>query len=107
MSIPDSIVSAADNTETLSTNHAEFPTFKIVGDNVDKTIKPRQETSQHHNQSLHYFHSYAVKDRIDVSSLEDNPGLPDFESIDTFSVLPTEEDKKILKDNMAIIAGKQ
>ena len=46
-------------------------TFKIVGDNIDKTIRPRQETSQHHTQSLHYFHSFAVKDRCDVSGLED------------------------------------
>lgn len=46
-----------------------LPTFKIVGDNIDKTVRPRQETSDSHTKSLHYFHSYAVKDRVGVTML--------------------------------------
>lgn len=56
-----------------------FPLFKIVGDNIDETVKPREETSESHNKSLHYFHSYAVMDRTDVSALQDNPHLPQLE----------------------------
>ncbi len=44
-----------------------LPTFKIVGDNIDKTIRPREMRSDHQTRSLHYFHSYAVRDRIDIS----------------------------------------
>lgn len=76
-----------DVPQPASTN-TDFPSFKIVIDNVDKTVKLRQETSQHHNQSLHYMHGYAVKDRIDVSDLDDNLVIPDFETINTLEVLP-------------------
>ena len=34
--------------------------FKIVGDNLDKTIKPRDMRSNHQSQSLHYFNLYAA-----------------------------------------------
>ena len=51
--------------------------FKIVGDNIDKTVKPRHETMQHHSQNLHYFHSYTVQDRIDFSQLSDTPSQLD------------------------------
>ena len=41
--------------------------FKIVGDNIDKMIKLRYMRCDRQNQSLHYFHMYAVWDRIDLS----------------------------------------
>ena len=43
--------------------------FKLVGDNIDKNVKARYLRSDHGNSSLHYFHSFAVKDRIDFSHL--------------------------------------
>lgn len=64
---------------SLTIDLASFPTFKIVGDNIDKSVKP---TSEHLAKSLHYFHSYAVRDRTDVSGLSDEAHLPDLESID-------------------------
>ena len=48
-------------------------TYRIVGDNIDKTIKPRHMTSEHQTQSLHYFNAYAVRDRIDLPSFSSNP----------------------------------
>lgn len=53
--------------------HSQWSGFKIVGDNLDKTVKPRHMRSDHQNVSLHYFHSIAVKDRIDFSNLPDTP----------------------------------
>lgn len=35
-------------------------TFKLCGDNIDKTVKRRYMHSDKGNLSLHYFHSYAV-----------------------------------------------
>lgn len=49
------------------------PTFKLVGDNVDKFIKPRHETLDRQAKSLHYFHCFAVRDRVDMTSFDDNP----------------------------------
>lgn len=82
-----------------------YPSFKIVGDNIDKSIKPSEETSESHNRSLHYFHSYAVKDRTDVSNVDDSPSLPILEDINVLEVLPSTDDKHALKQNMAILAG--
>ena len=38
--------------------------FRIVGDNWDLEVKARYQTKSQNNKSLHYFHAYAVKDRI-------------------------------------------
>lgn len=84
---------------------ASFPSFKIVGDNIDKSIRPREETLEKHTESLHYFHSYAVKDRTDVSGLDDNAHLTVLEGTDVLEVLPSSGDRETLTQNMTIIAG--
>ena len=44
--------------------------YKLVGDNIDKAVKARyMRVEGSRNQSLHYFHSFAVLDRIDFSHL--------------------------------------
>ena len=45
--------------------------FKIVGDNVDKNVKKRYLRVDQQNASLHFFHAFAVRDRIDFSHLPD------------------------------------
>lgn len=46
--------------------------YKLVGDNLDKSVKARYlRVEGSRNQSLHNFHSFAVRDRIDFSSLPD------------------------------------
>ena len=49
----------------------EWNGFKIVGDNIDKNIRPSFQRINHQTVSLHYFHSCAVSDRINLSSLSD------------------------------------
>ena len=48
-----------------------LPTFKIVGDNIDKEVRPKNMRSDYQARSLHYFHSYAVKDRVNLDNFED------------------------------------
>ena len=44
--------------------------FKLVGDNIDFTIKARyNRVDNHKNQSLHYFHYMSVCDRINFNHL--------------------------------------
>ena len=43
----------------------------IVGDNIDKNFRPSYQRQDQQTKSLHYFHAYAVKNRVDVSSLSD------------------------------------
>ena len=52
---------------------SEWFGLKIVGDNVDKTVKPRHMQSDRQNQSLHYFHLYAVCDRINLTDASETP----------------------------------
>ena len=47
--------------------------FAIVGYNIDKNVRPSYQREDRKTQSLHYFHSYAVKDRVDISSLPYSP----------------------------------
>ena len=80
--------------------------FKIVGDNLDKNIKPRHQTLLHKTQSLHYFNVYAIKDRVDLSQLSDVPPTVDIEAITMDTVLPTPEDLDQLLTNFAVLAGR-
>ena len=68
--------SSPQNPNADSTPPAEWTGFKIVGDNIHKTVRPRHMRSDRQAQSLHYFHSYAVKDRVNISSVSDSPPIP-------------------------------
>ena len=74
----------------------EWTGFKIVGDNIDKTVKPRHIRFDRQASSLHYFHSYAVKDRVNFAnqsgSLPDPPNAPDL-----LSMLPNDNDISVMK----------
>ena len=43
-----------------------------------------------------------MRDRI---ALDDNAHLPDLDCIDVGDVLPTDDDLRVLKENMTVIAG--
>lgn len=62
------------STSTPAPCHAlpsNWVSFKIVGDNIDKNVQPRFMRVDAPTRSLHYFHAYAVKDRVDLSSFSD------------------------------------
>ena len=64
--------SATDPTNHGSTSSQWFG-YKVVGDNVDKKVKPRHMRSDNQSKDLHYFHLYAAKDRIDFSEASEEP----------------------------------
>ena len=73
-------------------------TYKLVGDNIDKHVTPREMRMDHQARTLHYFNSYAVRDRIDLSQFSDEVKIPDVKSIQLDSILPTIEDEEMLKN---------
>ena len=79
-----------------------LPTFSIVGDNIDKDVKPRSMCSGYQTCSLHYLYLYAVKDRIDLSQREDQPSVPDLACINVEVLLPSNDDSQILRETMSI-----
>ena len=91
---------------------ASLPTncsgFKLVGDNLDKTVKPRYMRSDRQTQSLHYFQSYAVKDRVNSSGLSDNLPVSSWHTPDELcrTLLPSKNDSMSIHANFEIHAAR-
>ena len=85
---------------------SEWHGFKLVGDNIDKTVKPRDMRFNHQVQSLHYFHVYAVKDRINFSGLSNNSTFIDPKSNDCNLFYPSTDDDAALAFNMEILVAR-
>ena len=82
--------------------------FKLCGDNLDKTVKRRYMRSDEGNLSLHYFHSYAVLDRIHTILFSDSLSptcFPEPEQI-ARSLLPSPSDDCTLKQNFAVLISR-
>lgn len=78
--------------ETSKHPKNKVPLFKIIGDNLDKTVRPRHETIDHCMLSLYYFHLFSVKDHCDTSKLTDSLSLPDIDSFSPDALLPSDND---------------
>ena len=79
------------------------PGLKLVIDNIDKTVKPRHQRLDAQTQSLHYIQVYAVKDRVDYSSLSHSPppsGKP------VYDLIPSTAVYEELKKNLNIIVSR-
>ena len=83
--------------------------FRLCGDNIDKSIRRHHSRSDRRNQSLHYFHAYAVENRVDVSHLSDiNIHISEITSIEYVpnSVLPRLGDDSKIKENIATLISR-
>ena len=80
--------------------------YKVVGDNVDKKLKPRYMRSDNQSKDLHYFHLYALRDRVDFSrASEDPPNLnPDPVLAE---LIPTDDDIKEITSNFGVLISRQ
>ena len=78
--------------------------FKFVGDNIDKNVKPRFQRYENKGQSLHYFHGYAVRDRVDVSKLSDERPSPTTPDPSVF--LPSPSDLFTLKEEFNVLISR-
>ena len=59
------------NVTPISKGSDTWNGYKIVGDNLDRNIKPRYRRLDQQTVSLHCFHYYTVRDRIDISGIPD------------------------------------
>ena len=81
--------------------------FKIVGDNVDYNIHASfQRSDDTAQRSFHQFHAIAVKDRVDFSALSDSAPVLSSADYDLKSLLPSEADIDIIKDEMSILISR-
>lgn len=78
-------------------------TYRLVGDNIDKQVNPRDMRSDYQTRSLHYFHTYAVRDRVDLTGVSDQKVVPDLKTIHLDDILPTSSQEKELRGNFSIL----
>ena len=83
--------------------------FRVCGDNIDKTIHRRFLRSDVGNISLHYFHSFAILNRVDFSHLSDeipdNSTIHDLKNV-ALSLQPTALDDQILQNNISTLISR-
>ncbi|KAL5510576.1 hypothetical protein EMCRGX_G006142 [Ephydatia muelleri] len=84
----------------------EWYGFRLVGDNVDKNVKPRDMRLNSQTTSLHYFHTYAVKDRICFSHLSTDPIEIVQDSINFEMFYPTVGDNTQLVSNLETLVAR-
>ena len=82
--------------------------YKIVGDNIDKNVKSRYAHQERKTVSMHYYHSFGVRDRVSMLGLSEE--IPDFRntpvlSIPVQNILPSAADEQNLMHNLAILTS--
>ena len=78
--------------------------FKLVGDNVDKNIRASYQRIDYTTRSLHYFHVYAVLDRVDFSGLSDEALVPS--SVNPLSLIPSSHDIRLLHEDFSVLVSR-
>ena len=83
--------------------------YKLVGDNIDITVNARYLRSEgHRDQSLHFFNSFAVLDRVNLGSLPiELPATCNPSPLNMAqSLLPSKENDANLLNNIAILVSR-
>ena len=75
--------------------------YKLVGDKVDKNVKPSFQRLEMRGQSLHHFHFYGEKDRVPAVFLSDVTPVRCLPESD--KLLPSLDDLESVKKDMSIL----
>ena len=78
--------------------------YKFIGDNVDKTLKASFERSDHRGMSIHCFHGYAVRERINFEDLSEV--CPVSTTPDPTVFIPSDADVKALKKELNVLISR-
>ena len=82
----------------------EWTGFKIVGDDIDKNTRPANQRIDRRTKSFHYFHSYAMLDRINWTDV--SISQPVVEDLDPRSFLLTLSEVERLKEDFHIVMSR-
>ena len=78
--------------------------YKLMGDNIDKNFQASYQIIDRSTQSFHYFHVYAVLDRVDFSGLSDV--VPGASTVYPSSLVPSDADLSRVKQDMSILISR-
>ena len=94
--IPDALV------HLVESKHESYPSYQIIGDNVDLDVKVRHMENNNKNKSFHWFNLIAFKDQVSGSHLPDvhNKTLAD---VPISAFLPSQADIQLLKQDFAVM----
>ena len=73
--------------------------YKIVGDNIDKNVRPSYQRIDISTRSLHYFRSYAVRDRVDTAGMSEKPLI----NPSPGSILPSASDSSLIFNDFKVL----
>jgi len=79
------------------------PGFVLVTDNVDKNIRPSFQRQERQTTSLHYCHSCAIQDHVDISELSDEPAAVE---LSPSTILPTVGDLNDLLGDFEVLVSR-
>ena len=80
--------------------------YKFLGDNVDGKVTPRFMRSDNQSKEFHYFHQYAVRDRVDMSHLSEEPPSID-PDVALHQLIPTAEDNAAMLTNFSMLVTRE
>ena len=103
-SSPSFVGSSPDRTIRAELNYLPYI---LVGDNIDKTIRPRHMTMDKQTQSIHYFQFYGVQDRISFRHLPNEAPIGSVSDLPMSTFLPDLNDCSVLRDNYATLMARE
>lgn len=75
--------------------------YRLVTDNIDLAVQARHQSSSHKNKSLHWTHTYAVKNRVAVDgNLDREVPQKKVEDLEMSEILPGPEIQESLKGSL-------
>ena len=80
--------------------------YRIVGDNIDFSIERRFQTIEKTNQSIHWTQQYAVKDRVNGSSLDNAHPKKSLKELQLVDLLPVKEVQDCFKKNCSVLVSR-
>jgi len=104
LAMMDTQVSSGDAITEESSNVTQWNGYKFVGDNLDKNLRPSFQCNEKRGLSVHCFHGYAVKDRINFGHLSELCPVQS-SSPDPVMFVPSDADVMALKEEFGILVS--
>lgn len=80
--------------------------WKLVGDNLDLTVKVRDMCVDNPNQAHHFFHTIAVQDRIATDHLDDTKPQCLASTLEVSNFVPSLSDKQRLCSDFVVLVAR-